>query len=244
VRLSQSPIPLYYQLETIFRSQIALGEWPVGSKIPTEVEIAKKYAVSIITVKQSLANLVADGIISRKRGKGTYVERPVQGERFEPLEGSLTKAVVSEVGSTRVKVFDFHVTSPPAKVVEKLKLCDDQNVVTFKRLHYYNFPGPFSYTVNYIREDFGSKITAKDVAVSSVIMLLKDKCKVKIGCAKQVMKAIIADDQVAKHLSINIGFPILKIERVVYSIDKQTIQYVEMFYRGDRFVFRAELKID
>lgn len=242
--LAVGPIPLYYQLETILRSRIVLGEWSAGQKIPTEVEIAEKYGVSVVTVKQSLAALVADGLISRKRGKGTYVERTEQGERFQPLIGSLTKAVVSEVGATEVKVFDFQIGRSSIDVAKHLLIENGKRVLSFKRLHYYHSSEPFSFTINYIKEDIGKMITAKDVAESSVFALLRGKCAVNIGCARQIIRAMVADDYLAKQLSVNMGFPILKIERMVYDIYQETVQYVEIFYRADRYIFRAELTLD
>jgi GntR family transcriptional regulator len=73
MKLKSGPIPLYYQLETVFRNKIASGEWSVGSKIPNELELSKNYGVSVMTIKQALATLVTEGIISRKRGSGTFV---------------------------------------------------------------------------------------------------------------------------------------------------------------------------
>lgn len=237
-----SPIPLYYQMETLFRSKITSGEWPVGYKLPPEKDISKSYGLSVVTIKQSLAKLVADGLITRKRGKGTYVEKSLNEERYQPLEGSLNQAITSEVNSTSVKVFDYQFIRPHSKIAKTLELKENQNVLYFKRLHYYyNSQEPFSLTVNYIPEEIGRKINPTDIALYSIIYILKEKCSVNIGYAKQIIRAIIADNILAEKLSVNMGFPILKLERTVYSVNEEPVEYLDIFYRGDKYIFLAEL---
>ena len=66
-------VPLYIQLEQIITSKILRGEFSPGDKIPTEKELCEIYKVSIITVRQAISNLVKDGFIVKKQGKGTFI---------------------------------------------------------------------------------------------------------------------------------------------------------------------------
>lgn len=69
--------PLYSQIKTIMLQSIASGEYKVGEKIPSELELAKQYGVSRITTKQALNELMQEGIVDRVAGKGTFVRRTV-----------------------------------------------------------------------------------------------------------------------------------------------------------------------
>lgn len=71
-----SAIPLYRQIETILRARITRGEWKPGEQIPTESQLCDTYNVSRVTVRQALARLTRDGILTRGRGKGTFVREP------------------------------------------------------------------------------------------------------------------------------------------------------------------------
>ena len=71
--LTRKCVPLSIQLEQIIKSRILKGEFSPGDKIPTEKELCEIYKVSIITVRQAISNLVKDGFIIRKQGKGTFI---------------------------------------------------------------------------------------------------------------------------------------------------------------------------
>ena len=69
-------IPLYYQLKEIIRDKITKNIWSVGDQIPNEMELVSEYEVSRATVRQAILDLVHDGILIRKKGKGTFVAKP------------------------------------------------------------------------------------------------------------------------------------------------------------------------
>ena len=68
-----TPVPLYEQLKNLLQSQISTGIYSSGEKLPAEAELCSKYEVSRVTVRRALDDLVADGALERKQGKGTYV---------------------------------------------------------------------------------------------------------------------------------------------------------------------------
>lgn len=68
-----SAVPLYAQLERRLLDQVESGRWPAGSRIPTEAELCGHYGVSRVTVRQALDLLVRRGMLSRGRGRGTFV---------------------------------------------------------------------------------------------------------------------------------------------------------------------------
>ncbi len=68
-----SGVPFYLQLEDLLSSRVSSGEWAPGGQIPTESELCEQYSVSRVTVRQALARLVQRGLLTRGRGKGTFV---------------------------------------------------------------------------------------------------------------------------------------------------------------------------
>ena len=70
--LNNRSIPLYFQLEQILKSKILTGGFSPREKIPTETELCDAYRVSKITVRQAILNLVNEGLLVRKQGKGTF----------------------------------------------------------------------------------------------------------------------------------------------------------------------------
>lgn len=69
----QSPIPAYHQITSHLKERISLGEWQLGDKLPAEESLAQEYRVSRITLRQAMAELEQQGLISRQRGRGAFL---------------------------------------------------------------------------------------------------------------------------------------------------------------------------
>lgn len=80
-----SPMPMWAQVLRDLRHRIDSGELPTGTRLPTENDLASSYAVSRITIRQSLSRLAADGYVDRLHGTGTFVS-----ERAAPVQHDLS----------------------------------------------------------------------------------------------------------------------------------------------------------
>lgn len=80
----KNPTPLYRQIVEDIKDKISSGQLMVGEQIGSHQELAKEYGVSLITVKKALADLIRDGILFSRVGKGTYVaQKSVSGDLFK-----------------------------------------------------------------------------------------------------------------------------------------------------------------
>ena len=93
------PIPLYYQLKNIIKTDIENGTLKTGDTIPTEMEIMSHYNISRFTVRQAISELVNEGYLLRKTSKGTFVTEPNKKtsfiKSFEPFHQQ-----IQELGKT------------------------------------------------------------------------------------------------------------------------------------------------
>lgn len=85
---AQSPIPLYHQLADILMQAIRAGDYPPGTRIPSEPQLAKAYNIGRPTVRQAIDLLVRQRLVSRRRGSGTYVRLPEQEIDLFSLAGT------------------------------------------------------------------------------------------------------------------------------------------------------------
>ena len=85
-------VPLYYQLQELIKEQIESGGWKPGDRLPSEPELARRYAVSRVVVRQALAILQDDGQIVRVQGRGTFVAEPKLDARAGGLARLLADA--------------------------------------------------------------------------------------------------------------------------------------------------------
>jgi GntR family transcriptional regulator len=70
---ADSSTPLYVQLSRQIRTQIEQGSLPIGKQLPSERELAADYGISRLTARKALAMLRDEGIISARRGRGSFV---------------------------------------------------------------------------------------------------------------------------------------------------------------------------
>ena len=65
--------PLYEEVRAHLTEGIAAGRWKAGEAIPPESELARHFGVAIGTIRKAVDNLVAQGALVRRQGKGTFV---------------------------------------------------------------------------------------------------------------------------------------------------------------------------
>jgi GntR family transcriptional regulator len=232
-------IPLYYQLENILREKIRSGEYGPGDPFPTEDQLVKAYGVSRITVRQALSALEKDGLIARRRGKGSFV---TEGRgQLEPMKlTGMMEDIINMGVKTKTKIINFGFVPPPKKVAESLRLDEDSKVLRIERLRLIQ-EAPISYTISYIPADLGKKINIKDLTTHPILNILEKKCKVKIGRGFQIIEATVADSRIASFLDVMTGAPLLKIERTVFDIKNRPVEYISILYRSDRYHYSVEL---
>lgn len=71
----ESPIPVYFQISLDLQQRISGGEWRADNRLPSEPDLAGQYHVSRMTIRQAINELVKDGLLIRRRGNGTFVNR-------------------------------------------------------------------------------------------------------------------------------------------------------------------------
>ncbi|MCD4825365.1 MAG: GntR family transcriptional regulator [Phycisphaerae bacterium] len=81
-----NPQPLYRQVYKSLKGDIEKGSYEPSSRLPTEPELAKKYDVSVITVRQAVSLLVDDRLVYKRQGKGTYVSRSKDSHVFKKVK--------------------------------------------------------------------------------------------------------------------------------------------------------------
>jgi len=232
-------IPLYYQLENILREKINLEEYGPKDSFPTEEQLVNSYKVSRITVRQALSALEKDGLIIRKRGKGTFVtDKKITLEPMK-LTGMIEDIIAMGI-KTKTRILDFSFVHPPKKVIKALNLDKDDKALKIERVRLVGRV-PISYTVNYLPPDLGNKIGIKDISVHALFNILEKKCKVKVGRGSMIIEATVADSRIASLLDVMTGSPLLRIERTVFNTQGRPVDYVIVLYRADRYHYSVDL---
>ncbi len=236
---SALPTPLYHQIYLVLREQIRAGAFEGKARLPTEAEISAGYSVSRITAKRALDELAADGLVVRRRGRGTSVADRVADEPVEANISGLIENLLMVGLETEVDILEFGYLSAPSAVRGALKLSvgsDVQRAVRVRR-----FRGvPLSYSVSWVPAKIGRAFTARDLARKPLLALL-EKAGCLIGSADQTVSAVLAEPGVARALEVPVGSPLLSVVRTVFDQRGRPVEHIALLYRPDRYQYRTKL---
>lgn len=228
-------IPLYYQLENILREKIMSGAFAAGSRLPTEIELIRLYGVGRITVRQALAALTKEGLIERKRRRGTFVtERKTRRRPFEEridLTGSLDEIIAAESGAT-FKVIEMNRIEADPQEAELFGLVTGEPLYRVKRLGMRE-DRPRNLTLNFLPAEIGEKLTPEELSVGSLLQTLETRFGLKLKSATQRITAALADPYLAKLLDARVGSPMLSIERAVYAGGDAPVEFSQTLIAAD-----------
>lgn len=232
-------VPLYHQIFLRLREEITSGERAQGSRLPTEQELTAIFGVSRITARRALAELAETNLVARKRRVGTTVifEPPAR-----PIEGSIDQAIESLLTfgrSTQVRLIELDEALARAPISDALGVAVGTPLIRVVRVRWLDGE-PLGHLISYVPLDLGEHITRVNLRTIPILALI-EQAGVKIGSARQTISATLADAALAAALSVEIGAPLLRINRTVIDEKGRPIQHILAQYRPDRYTIRLDL---
>lgn len=231
--------PLYAQFEDAIASRIASGEFTVGAQLPPEHELAQQYAVSRITIRQSIQNLVRRGLLEIRRGTGTFVTEPRLVHQLSALRG-FVEDMAAQGRRATARVVGRELVPANAVVARQLRLRVGTRVVRIQRVRLADGE-PISFDDTYLPRALGERVMADDLEVLPIFDLLERKYATPLVEADYRLEAAAADRPVARALSVRVGSPVFVIERTSYAANHRPVDYERLHYRGDRVSFVTTL---
>ena len=192
-------VPLYFQLEQIIKSKILMGEFLPGEQIPTEKDLCETYQVSTITARQAILNLVNEGLIIRRQGKGSFIKeglKNIKNIKTLLLKGDINDIIPEGLETLKVRVLDITKIVSPKKVATLLEIGEGQEVIQVRRTRSENGI-PVSYIKNYISLEIGRKIKREDLCTYPMLDILRNRLKIPLTGGIQYIEAIVADYDIA-----------------------------------------------
>jgi len=231
-----SASPLYIQLSRAIRGLIESGALRGADALPSERELVRATGLSRITVRSAIEDLARDGLISKRHGAGTYVSPQID----QPL--SILMGFTADMkrrGATASSVVLAKTTGlPDPDEVLKLGVSPSEEVVRLSRVRWSN-DEPLAIEHAVVP---ASAVKPEDIG-ESLYEALRATGNMPVR-ALQRLRAATADPDEARHLGVARGSAILHIERRSFLPNGRPIEVTKSAYRGDRYDFIAELRIE
>jgi GntR family transcriptional regulator len=212
----------YQKVDNIIRQGLINNTWKPGEMLPSEIQLATELNVSQGTVRKALNDMVAEHLLFRQQGVGTFVS-----EHTERRSLFLYFSIVGNDGArilpeSNILSCEEKLPSPLEK--SKLELIDGDMIVRFQRIRYFNNISTIIETICLPLEHFpgfGSEMEPPN----NLFRFYQSTYGITVAKAEEHLKAIIASAKEATILNIDEGTPMLEIDRIAKMLDGRPVEW-------------------
>ena len=236
----EAPDPLYLQLKESLVAEITSGRYRSNQRLPSERELASRFKVSRMTVRQALTELARDGTIYTRVGKGTFVAEPKIDQQLRALTG-FSQDVRARGGRPGSRVLEARVVPATPDVAAALRVPPDTEVILLSRVRLAD-DIPLAVEAAYLPFARFPNLLRHDFAVESLYHVRESEFGLQLTQAEQSIEATLAGLREIELLQLTPPAAVLKMQRLTLNGNGEPIEYVLSTYRGDRYKFRSTLQ--
>ena len=229
----KSQSPLYQQLMLRLKNDISAGVYPAGARIPSEQQLCETYSVSRVTVRKAILDLVQEGLLVRKQGKGTFVA----GERMQRdlrHVTSFTDACAQRGQQAETRFISAQMVTASSEDASLLGVTEDEQIFELIRLRLID-GAPVMLEINCFPASFDY---LKDEAAESSLYACLQAHGIIPASAVHDISLGHATPMVSKHLGTEVGDALLLLDEVIHDQHGQPLHLSRQWIRGDKFTFR------
>lgn len=238
---TSSATPLYVQILEEIEDKIHSGKLQTGERLLTEGEMAKAYGVSLVTVRKAVGELVARGLVEKKQGKGTFVCKQKLAKDIKNLQSfsEMCRHMNMVPGG---RMLENRLIDADEKIQRQLELEKGAQVVCISRLRTANGePVAIEKTFFPLKYAFLLEKTFDD---NSLLECLREEARVRISVSEKRIEICRASASEAKLLNISRGTPLLYINSVAYTQDREPLYAGIQLFNGETCSFYIRESVD
>jgi GntR family transcriptional regulator len=211
--------PLYLQLRDALLERIARGEWQPGQALPNESDLAREFGVSAGTMRKALDALEAERLLTRRQGRGTFVNDPNGDE----LVNRYTRICAADGSPMIGSIGDAEIETATANEIEclRLQLRDHAPVLRLARVRL-NRGEPYLYEKVSLPAALFPNLSG---TTSLRIVKLAGQYGLLLGAAEERLSIGAAWPEAATALGIAPGSPVTILDRVVRALDGRPVEW-------------------
>jgi DNA-binding GntR family transcriptional regulator len=233
-----SPVPLYHQIALQLEAAIVDGELPSGARLENETDLARRWGLSRPTLRRAIQELVAKGMLVRRRGIGTQVVNHGHGGVKRQLQLTSLYDDLERAGrnpTTDVLVHRF--TSADDEIAGLLGLEVGDNILYLERVR--NADGePLALMRNWLPAELAATFTRGQLTDGGLYALFRSKgVSPRIAWQRVGARGTTAEE--GRALSVRKGTCALTMERMTYDDTGRAVELGRHVYRADLYSFEV-----
>ncbi|MFT0535292.1 GntR family transcriptional regulator [Pseudomonas fulva] len=238
---SDTRLPRYQQLRDHLVAQIANNRWHPGEAIPTEAALASEFDLSVGTVRKAIDALVAEGVLERQQGRGTFIRRPqfqsslfrffrfeaVNGERVVPMN----------------RILSMNAVAAPSAVAQALGLVPGADVIHLQRLRLLDAQPVLAEDIWLPRQPFQLLLeTDLDNKGPLLYPIYEQLCGQVVAAAEEALTAEAVDEVHGRLLQVPAGSSIVVIERLARDYAGKPLEWRRSRGHAQHFRYRIDIR--
>ncbi len=234
-------VSAYKRLFEDLRGAIEQGVYSDGERMPTEAELRKEYGVSRHTVRQAFQDLVAEGLVYRVPGRGTFVTGLSRRGRYLRSFGTVEE-LMSWTGTEMEVLSPSEVKTEP-EAATRLGLSGEEVAVLVVRRRYEGVP--FVVTHVKVSPELCESLSEENFPTDgsgTVLGTLERFLSHPVAAVSQEITALPAPAELSGLIDCQPGEPILYVEREYFDSDGKPVELATSHYNPRRYSYRLELR--
>ena len=229
----KSQSPLYQQLMSRLKNDIMAGVYPPGARIPSEQLLCDLYGVSRVTVRKAMLDLVQEGLLVRRQGKGTFVAQERIQRDLQQIT-SFSEACRQTGHTAGARLVSAELTEASAEDADKLGLSAGSRVVEIIRLRLCDGE-PVMLEIN--RFPSGYDFLLEETAEGSLYERLMNRGCIPSSAVHDIALGH-ATPMAARQLGCQPGDALLLLDELVLDQHGEPLHLSRQWIRGDKYTFR------
>ena len=234
-------LPRYQQLRDDLAAQIAQQHWRPGDAIPTEAELAKTYNVAVGTVRKAVDVLVAEGLLERFQGRGTFVRRASFASSLFRFFRFQTETGERRIPESRILKRD--VLDAPSAPAAGLQIETGTPVIRLTRLRLLDGEPMLAEEI-WLPYDRFADLATLDLSEFGDLLypLYESQCGQIIASAEETLTAEAVNATYARLLRIKPGDPVMVIERIARGYDRVPLEWRRSRGAAEHFRYHVDIR--
>ncbi|MBP0588389.1 GntR family transcriptional regulator [Paraburkholderia sp. LEh10] len=234
-------LPRYQRLRDEMVALIAARHWRPGEAIPTEQALAKSYDVAVGTVRKAVELLVAEGLLERFQGRGTFVRRASFDSSLFRFFRFQTRQGERRIPESRI--LRREVVDAPSAVAATLQIPSSARVIQMSRLRLIDGVPMLAEEIwlPYVRFAAFAQMDLNEVG-DLLYPVYEAKCNQVVASATETLTVEAIGPLHARLLHIEPGTPAVVIERLAYGYDRQPLEWRRSRGPASEFIYQAEIR--
>lgn len=228
----RATIPHYKRIETELLDKINTGYYKVNDMIPTEHELSQMYQVSRVTVRKATDQLVAQGLLRRTPGSGTFVESRSAAQKVSS-QISFSEEMRSLGMSTHTVVKTFTIKEADPQIATILGIDEHDMVYYIERMRYAN-DDVLMYEESYLAAKKFPDITIRYLEQSKYEYVEKVR-GLKIDYAIHQTTPVLPPEHIAEMFHIALNTPIIKVGNTSFLTNGEVMDYTLQYMNSPKY---------